>query len=162
MVMYMKLNKIVNRLIEMQNSLSTLEKTVLLYGDYYKNKIKQHNAYQTLLDKGMDGLKKRILEENKLMLSKRKILFLRTDQMKQLRQPHRKIIDYLANQYDHTNRSQKEVHYSKLVKDCKIGKNKANDYLKFLTDNGLVSRRNDGYRVWLKYTGNSVSEGGSD
>ncbi|GAG05028.1 unnamed protein product, partial [marine sediment metagenome] len=57
-------------------------------------------------------------------------------------------LQYLSRQYDLENKSIKEANYNKIVKDCIIGRNKVKEYLKFLTDKGLIKERFDVYRVW--------------
>jgi len=42
----------------------------------------------------------------------------------------------------------REAHFSKIVKECRLGKNKAREYLDFLVERGYINRRPDGYRVW--------------
>ena len=64
--------------------------------------------------------------------------------------PHRKILEFLLNQYDYQTQQFKEVHYSKLVRDARLGKNKAKAYLDFLTAKNYIEKRNDGYRVLYK------------
>lgn len=70
-----------------------------------------------------------------------------------LRYPHRKILDFLLSQYDFRTESFKEVHFSRLVRESRIGKNMANTYLKPLEDKGYIERRSDGYRVFFKIKG---------
>jgi len=41
-----------------------------------------------------------------------------------------------------------ESYFNEIVKNCKLGKNKAGKYLKLLEEKGLVHKRTDGYRVW--------------
>ncbi len=157
----MKSNEIINRLKKMEGTLNSLEAKVLLCADYYKSKIRQRDDYNVLINSGIDGLKEKIMKENLLMLMKHRVLFLKENLLKKLRQPHRKIIDYLAYLHDTARGKYREVHFTKLVKDCRIGKNKANEYLRFLAENGLVERRDDGYRVWFKFSDQSACEDNS-
>lgn len=69
-------------------------------------------------------------------------------QDKSLRYPHRKILDFLIEQYDYEKGVFKEVHFSKIVRECRLGKNMAKNYLEFLVEKGYLGRRDDGYRVW--------------
>ncbi len=63
--------------------------------------------------------------------------------------PHRKILEYLARQYDYEKKAFKEVNYSTIVRECRLGRNKAREYLDFLQRKGLIVKRRDGYRVWF-------------
>ncbi|MDA2933576.1 hypothetical protein MYX82_04465 [Acidobacteria bacterium AH-259-D05] len=65
---------------------------------------------------------------------------------KDLRFPHRKILDFLLTQYDFSKNEFKEVHFSRLVREARLGKNKAKSYLSLLEQKGYVKQRNDGYR----------------
>jgi len=67
----------------------------------------------------------------------------------ELRYPHRKILAFLLNQFDFQNCKFKEVHFSKIVKECRLGKNKSKGYLEFLVGKGYLKQRSDGYRVWF-------------
>ncbi|CAB1062171.1 hypothetical protein D1BOALGB6SA_6947 [Olavius sp. associated proteobacterium Delta 1] len=59
-----------------------------------------------------------------------------------------KILNHLAAQYDFNKGIFMEVDFSKLVKECRIGKNKAKDYLDLLVKKGRIESRSDGYRVY--------------
>jgi predicted transcriptional regulator len=59
--------------------------------------------------------------------------------------PHKKILDFLIEQYDYEKDNFKKVHFSKIVKECRIGKNKAKEYFDFLIKKGLIDTRTDGY-----------------
>ena len=54
---------------------------------------------------------------------------------------HRKILDHLSQQYDLDSKSFKEVNYNKIIKECRIGNNKAKEYLNYLTEKGLIKRK---------------------
>jgi len=101
---------------------------------------------------GLEGLKSRILEsENKRRTFDPQSFIIGVVQKNpELRFPHRKILEFLAGQYDYEKKQFKEVMFSTLVKECKLGKNKAGDYLEDLENQGLVKKRSDGYRVWYR------------
>jgi len=65
-----------------------------------------------------------------------------------LKYPHRKILDFLLSQYDYSTGKFKEIHFSKIVKECRLGKNMAKGYLDNLAERGYLKKRDDGYRVW--------------
>lgn len=64
--------------------------------------------------------------------------------------PHRKILEYLAQQYDYGEKAYVEVNMSRIVKECRLGKNRAKEYLDCLESKGLLVKREDGYRVWYR------------
>ena len=68
----------------------------------------------------------------------------------ELRFPHRKILECLAEQYDYENNRYTEINFSSLVKHACIGKNLAKQYLTLLEEKGLIERRDDGYRVFYR------------
>lgn len=69
---------------------------------------------------------------------------------KDLRFPHRKILDCLLGRYDFESGEFKEVHFSRLVNEAHVGKNAAKGYLAVLEQKGYVRKRDDGYRVFFK------------
>ena len=71
----------------------------------------------------------------------------------ELRFPHRKIIDVLLAQYDYNNGQFMDVHFSKLVKEARIGKNKAKSYLDLLEQKGYIEKWEDGYRKFFRIRG---------
>ena len=71
----------------------------------------------------------------------------------ELRYPHRKILDVLLRQYDFTKREFGSIHFSRLVKEAHVGKNKAKGYLSFLEQKGYVERRETGYRTFFRLNG---------
>jgi predicted transcriptional regulator len=70
-----------------------------------------------------------------------------------LRYSHRKILEFLLERYDFQNRAFQEVHFSKLVKEARIGKNMGKKYLMELEEKGYVEKRNDGYRMFFRIKG---------
>lgn len=71
-------------------------------------------------------------------------------QDKELRFPHRKILEVLLNQYDFEKGQHIELHFSKLVQEARLGKNKAQSYLSLLLQKHYIAVRNDGYRLFYK------------
>lgn len=69
---------------------------------------------------------------------------------KELRFPHRKILDALLQQYDFEKHNFNEIQFSKLVKEAHVGKNAAKAYLALLEQKGYVEKRDDGYRIFFK------------
>lgn len=67
-----------------------------------------------------------------------------------LKHHHKKILQYLWQQYDYEKGEYREVHFSALVKECKLGKNNAKSYLDELMDKGIVVSRSDGYRTFYR------------
>lgn len=73
---------------------------------------------------------------------------IRTD--KELRFPHKKILDFLLGEFDPLKSEFREVHFLKLAREARIGKNMASGYLSLLEEKGYVSKRHDGYRKFFK------------
>lgn len=66
----------------------------------------------------------------------------------EIRFPHRKILDLFLCEYDSASDRCPEIHFSKLVRAARIGKNKAKGYLDVLEAKGYIQTRTDGYRVF--------------
>lgn len=101
---------------------------------------------QLLINHGISGFKEKILTEHKVLPPEKLNSKIRKD--KSLRFPHRKILEYLSEQYDYQSNEFHEVHFSKIVQKCRLGKNMAKAYLDFLVKKGYLGKRGDGYRVW--------------
>lgn len=69
---------------------------------------------------------------------------------KELRFPHRKILDVLLQHYDFEKQHFKELYFSKLVKEAHVGKHAAKGYLILLEQRGYVQKSDDGYRIFFK------------
>jgi len=69
---------------------------------------------------------------------------------KDLRFPHRKILEFLLGQYDFEKKEWREVNFSRIVREARIGKNKAKSYLTLLETKGYVEKREDGYKKWWR------------
>lgn len=64
--------------------------------------------------------------------------------------PHRKILDSLLSRFDFQSGKFFEAHFSELVRQARVGKNRAQGYLALLEAKGYVERRNDGYRHFFR------------
>lgn len=71
-------------------------------------------------------------------------------QDRSLRYPHRKILEYMMEQYDFQHNRFREANFSRIVKECRLGKNKAGEYLSLLVERGYLGKRSDGYRIWYR------------
>ena len=87
------------------------------------------------------------LSPNNSMLNK---LYDKIRNDKDLRFPHRKILEFLLGQYDFEKNQFREVHFSRLVIEARVGKNMAGSYLSLLEQKGYIEVRNDGYRKWCR------------
>ena len=129
-----------------------LEKTIEERTKKLKENDDKENEINQLLKYGIEGYKKKILEnyktENSQNPENQTTIKIRNDPS--IRFPHRKIIEYLQQQYDHDKQEFKESNFSTIVKKCRIGKNKAGEYLKLLQEKGYITKREDGYRKWYK------------
>ena len=65
-----------------------------------------------------------------------------------LRFPHRKILEFLARQYDYQEKRFKVVNYSRIVKECRLGRRRAKGYLQELGTKQVISRSTDGCRIF--------------
>ena len=102
-----------------------------------------------LFNDGLEAYRARLLHENRLGRIRQEVLAkISTDT--DLRFPHRKILDCLLGEYDYARDDFREVHFSRLVQKCRIGKNKAQGYLTVLEQKSLVVRRDDGYRMFFR------------
>ena len=102
-----------------------------------------------LLSDGLDAYRDRLLKEDQFSRIRNHVFeTVRADT--ELRFPHRKILDFLLGEYDYTKAEFKEVQFSRLVREARIGKNMANSYLSVLERKALVVRRSDGYRVFFR------------
>ena len=69
---------------------------------------------------------------------------------KDLRFPHRKILQALMEEYDFSTGEFRPVHFSRLVREARVGKNMAKSYLSLLQEKGIVAMHDDGYRKWFR------------
>ncbi len=69
---------------------------------------------------------------------------------RELRFPHRKILENLLQQFDFKHAQFREVQFSRLVREARISKGGAKDYLSLLVAKNYVRSRNDGYRRFLR------------
>ena len=99
---------------------------------------------------GLERFKKKLFKTIKQTINPQACLHQVVQKNPELRFPHRKILDFLSKQYDFEKREFREVNLSTIVRECKLGKNIAGEYLKDLEGKGLVKRRSDGYRVWFR------------
>lgn len=72
---------------------------------------------------------------------------------KELKTPQKKLLLYLAHHIDSSTGRHREVHFSQLVKDAKVGKSKAQHHLAMLKAKGYVQHRSDGYRTFYRFCG---------
>ena len=97
----------------------------------------------------MEAYRTRLLHENRFGRIRQELLA-RISVDPDLRFPHRKLLDFLVGEYDYNKDQFEEVNFSRLVKECKVGKNKAQGYLSVLEQKGFVVRRDDGYRIFFR------------
>ena len=105
---------------------------------------------QLLIQNGIQGFKKHLKTKYTTQgeTRKRHEFLNRARVDSELRYPHMKILEYLSTQFDSEDKGYKEINFNKLVREAKIGKNKAGEYLKVLLKRGYIEKRSDGYRVW--------------
>ena len=117
-----------------------------------KKQLEMNSEYDFIIKYGLEGFREKIIKSNKENLTFNPQTYIMQLIQKEplLRFPHRKILEFLARQYDYEKKAFKEANFSTIVKECKIGKNKAGEYLKLLGEKNLIRRRDDGYRVWYR------------
>ena len=99
-------------------------------------------------DAGLSAYRNEIVKSNSNQLVAQLSERIRND--RELRFPHRKLLDFLLGQFDYSKQQFKEIHFSQLVKEARVGKNAAKAYLEFLEQKGYILRRSDGYRLFCK------------
>jgi hypothetical protein len=98
---------------------------------------------------GLEAYRSRLLRENRLGRIRSEILSgIAADP--ECGFPHRKIIDFLLSEYDFAKDDFREVHFSRLARQARVGKNRAQSYLSVLERKGFISRRSDGYRMFFR------------
>ena len=106
-----------------------------------------NKKHELILSHGIVGYKEKFFgNENQREISEKEKLYAQIRQDKSLRHPHKKILEFLIEQYDYEKGVFREVNFSKIVKECKVGKNAAKGYLEFLVERGYINYRTDGYR----------------
>lgn len=105
---------------------------------------------QYLINHGILGFKEMVLDKFEKQSKENKINRLYSIFMhdKDLTHPHKKILSYLLEQFNLGKNCFDSINFSKIVRNCKLGKNKAKEYLDLLTKKGFIEKQNDGYRVW--------------
>ncbi len=64
--------------------------------------------------------------------------------------PHRRILEFLAAQYEHCEQAFTEVQFSGVVRGARVSRSRAKGYLLTLERKALIQRRKDGYRVHFR------------
>ena len=67
-----------------------------------------------------------------------------------LRPAHRRILDYLSQQYDRGGQGFQEIPVSKLVREAGVAKHRSGEYLGLLEELGYVEQRAEGRRRWFR------------
>lgn len=141
-------NEILQRVVGIENSLTQGLKQI-------EEKINLGQEGFQFFNDGLQAYKERNLKNLQISITGVSTMELsakiRAD--KELKFPHRKILDFLLGQFDFKTSKFGEVHYSKLVRECHIGTNMANKYLSLLEKKGYIEIRDDGYRKFFKIMG---------
>lgn len=133
-----KLEQVVtDSLQELEDKLNMGEETFLLFNNGLKA-YKERHLYDVKVS------------DSNIVLNKLSEKF-RND--KELRYPHRKILEFLLSQYDFDKSEFNEVYFSQLVKEAHLGKNMADSYLSLLKQKSYIQKRTDGYRTYFKIMG---------
>jgi len=110
-----------------------------------------HDAFLIIKD-GLQSYKERCLKDLQSSTTAASLnrLYEKIRNDKDLRFPHRKILEFLLGQYDFEKKEWREVNFSRIVREARIGKNKAKSYLTLLETKGYVEKREDGYKKWWR------------
>lgn len=143
------------------NKVDSIQKLEAEEINLLKKLAKKNEHKEYLISHGIEGFEKFIIEnlEKTIKDDTTNRLYAVFMKDKDLSHPHKKVLLFLLDQYDYENNSFGSIHFSELVKKCKIGKNKAKEYLDFLTGKGFVDRVDDGYRVWYCISENHLPKG---
>jgi len=139
-------------LFHLFDKISSIENIIQENAELLKKSIRKGEEGHFFINHGIEGYKEKILNELKVSEKsniKEKLLSTFCNDTT-LRYPHRKILDFLIEQYDYQKGKFREIHFSRIVKECRLGKNKAKEYLEFLLKKGLIEYRTDGYRKFYK------------
>lgn len=141
-------NEILQRVIRIENDLEQGLKNI-------EEKLNKGEESFLFFNDSLKAYKERIYKESSILKENMLIQELnekfRKD--KELRFPHRKILEFLLEQYDFIKCSFKEVQYSRLIKKCHIGTNKAKSYFDLLEQKEYIKIRKDGYRIFFRLSG---------
>ena len=141
-------NEILQRVIGIENTLAEGLKQI-------EEKINLGQEGFQFINDGLKAYKERNLKKLQISISDASTMELsakiRAD--KELKFPHRKILDFLLGQFDFNTSKFKEIHYSKLIRECHIGTNFASTYFSLLEKKGYIQVRDDGYRKFFKIRG---------
>lgn len=72
---------------------------------------------------------------------------------KSIKWPHRRILDFLAQQWCFTKHEFKEVHQNEIVKQANISRSMIKQHLTHLLDRGLIERREGHGRIFYRING---------
>ena len=132
------------------SEISTIKKSLAKESEILSNMKSNTEEQQFLIHHGIKGFKDMVLQNFEKQSKENKISRLYSIFMhdKDLTHPHKKILSYLLEQFSLDKNCFQSIHFSRIVKECRLGKNKAKDYLDLLTQKGFLEKQNDGYRVW--------------
>ena len=132
------------------SEISTIKESLAKESETLSKMKSNTEEQQFLIHHGIKGFRDMVLESFEKQSKANKISRLYSIFMhdKDLTHPHKKILSYLLEQYDLGKNCFDSINFSRIVKDCKLGKNKAKEYLDLLINKKLIEKQDDGYRVW--------------
>lgn len=138
------------RLGDLFNKINSIELLVHKSTEMLKETLTISKQHQFLIANGINGYKQKIIRDFKIKekSTPKEALYQKIRHDMSLRHPHRKILHFLIKQFDYQAGVFREAFFSQIVKECRLGKNKAGEYLDFLVARGYLRKREDGYRVW--------------
>lgn len=144
-----RIEKDTEKIYELEKSILRIEKKILEIEELLRKEFELQDERNIIMRHGLQGL----IEHLKDQISKHKIdvrhkLFELYRNDTKLRYPHEKILKVLISKYD--GHVFGFMNFSNLVKEAKLGKNKASEYLATLEDLGYIQTRRVGKKHLYK------------
>ncbi len=147
-----------NELSNLYSKINNIKDLLIKNAEMLKESLSIGREHQFLINHGIEGYKRKISNgfkaREKILIKEKLLETVRKDTS--LRHPHIKIMNFLIEQYDYVQGKFREVHFSKIVKECRLGKNRAGEYLEFLLEKGFLESRTDGYRRFYWVGGDCI------
>jgi len=118
--------------------LSAVEQSVLSRLERIHVELSRASNAFSFLEDALQTYRERHLSRHTRLLAS---LFTRTMADSDLRWPHRKILDVLLAHFDYATGQFRQIHFSRLVKEARVGKQPAQGYLQLLATKGYIRCR---------------------
>lgn len=144
-----KIEKDTEKIYHLEKSIYRIEKKILEIQDLLERELELQQERNIIFKYGLEGIKEHFkgqLSKHKIDASHKLFEVYRNDT--RLRYPHEKILKVLISKYD--GHVFGFINFNSLVKEAKIGKNKASEYLATLEDLGYILIRRVGKKHLYK------------